>query len=159
MLKNLDHVNIVVSDLEDACSFYVGVLNLRETFRRKLEGAWLDEVTGLAGAIADCVFFDFPEGGARIELLCFHSPEGVPLAHHDVPHGLGVRHVAFLVDDLDHFVSRLKSSGISVYCDPVCVPFPVGETGCEKRLCYFRDPEGVLLEVAEYRERGAGSES
>ena len=40
---------------------------------------------------------------------------------------------------------------VQFYSEPVTVPFPVGTESRDKRLCYFRDPEGVLLEVAEYR--------
>jgi hypothetical protein len=32
---------------------------------------------------------------------------------------------------------------------PVEVPFAVGAMG-RKRLCYFHDPDGTLLEVAAY---------
>jgi len=33
------------------------------------------------------------------------------------------------------------------------VPFRGADAG-RKRLCYFHDPEGILLEVAEYAREG-----
>ena len=147
----VDHVNIVVRDLDRARRFYGEVLGLVESFRQTLEGEWIERVTGLPGVVADCVFFDPPGGGTRIELLRFRHPPGLEVTDHGRPHAFGVRHIAFLVDDLDAFLARAKGQGVPFYSEPVTVPFPVGMEGREKRLCYFRDPEGVLLEVAEYR--------
>ena len=57
--------------------------------------------------------------------------------------------MAFTVDDLDALVARLRAGGVRVVSDPVEVPFAVGSMG-RKRLCYFYDPDGTLLEAAAY---------
>jgi glyoxylase I family protein len=144
----LDHVNIVVSDLERAERFYGGVLGLRRGFERVLEGEWIERVTGLPGARAHCVFYE-PEGGGRVELLQYLSPRGEPLFPNRLPQTPGLRHLAFEVNDLDALCERLRRAGIALVSPPIVVPFPVADVG-RKRLCYFHDPEGVLLEVAEY---------
>jgi len=145
----LDHVNIVVTDMECAEQFYGGVLGLRRGFERLLEGEWIERVTGIPGARAYCVFYE-PEGGGRVELLQYLSPPGATLPANRLPHTPGVRHVAFEVDDLDGLCARLQAAGVPLVSPPVEVPFRVADAG-SKRLCYFHDPEGVLLEVAEYR--------
>jgi methylmalonyl-CoA/ethylmalonyl-CoA epimerase/glyoxylase I family protein len=61
----------------------------------------------------------------------------------------GVRHFAFNVDDMDEAVARLQNAGVRFVSPPVTVPFAVN--GKTKRLCYFHDPDGTLLEIAEYR--------
>lgn len=146
----IDHVNIVVSDLERAAEFYGGALGLRKSFEVTLEGEWIERVTGLPGARACCVFFELPGGGARIELLQYLSPEGHPLPAASLPPTPGLRHFGFQVPDLDAFVDRLRAWGVMPLSEPVSVPFAVASAG-RKRLCYFHDPEGVLLEAAEYR--------
>jgi glyoxylase I family protein len=145
----LDHVNIVVADMARAEQFYGAVLGLRRGFERLLEGEWIERVTGLPGARAFCVFYE-PEEGGRVELLQYLSPQGEPLPPNRLPHTPGLRHLAFEVEDLDALCERLRSAGITLISPPVVVPFPVAGAG-RKRLCYFHDPDGVLLEVAEYR--------
>ncbi|MEM7391774.1 MAG: VOC family protein, partial [Verrucomicrobiota bacterium] len=144
------HVNIVVTDLERAGQFYGDVLGLKKSFEKHLKGEWLDRVTGLKDAEADCVFYEFPDGKTRIELIQYRG-DAAPLEANRRPNTIGVRHFAFDVSDLDAFIQRLRDHGTPVFSDPVTVPFPVGEQGLEKRICYFTDPDGVLLEVAEYR--------
>jgi hypothetical protein len=46
-------------------------------------------------------------------------------------------------------VTRLREGGCEPISDPVTVPFAVGTMG-RKRLCYFHDPDGTLLEAAAY---------
>ncbi len=144
----LDHVNIVVTDLARAEAFYGELLGLQRGFERRLEGEWIERVTGLAGARAHCVFYE-PEGGGRVELLQYLTPTGEPIFLNRLPQTPGLRHVAFEVDDLDALCARLEAGGVTLVSPPVEVPFPVAAAG-RKRLCYFHDPEGVLLEVAEY---------
>jgi glyoxylase I family protein len=144
----LDHVNIVVTDMARAERFYGELLGLRRGFERVLEGEWIERVTGLPGARAHCVFYE-PTAGGRLELLQYLSPQGEPLAPNSLPYTPGIRHLAFEVDDLDALCRRLRAAGVALVSPPVTVPFRVADAG-HKRLCYFHDPEGVLLEIAEY---------
>lgn len=145
----LDHVNIVVADMARAERFYGQLLGLRRGFERLLEGEWIERVTGLPGARAHCVFYE-PEAGGRVELLQYLSPQGEPLAPNRLPHTPGIRHLAFEVDDLDAVCEQLRAAGVALVSPPVTVPFPVAAAG-RKRLCYFHDPDGVLIETAEYQ--------
>jgi len=147
----LDHLNVVVADMERAIAFYGGVLQLEKTFDVMLEGDWIETVAGLKNLQARCVFFEFG-GGARLELLQYLSPQEPALAQASLPNLPGVRHFAFNVENIDSFVQRLQESGVEFISPPVEVPFLVG--GKRKRLCYFHDPDGTLLEVAEYRGSG-----
>jgi catechol 2,3-dioxygenase-like lactoylglutathione lyase family enzyme len=58
--------------------------------------------------------------------------------------------MAFETDEMDALCARLHDADVNFVSPPVTVPFPVGPRRLKKRLCYFHDPEGVLLEVAEY---------
>lgn len=147
MTSRIDHLNIVTTDLERAVAFYTGFLGLRRGFETVLEGEWIERVTGLSGVRARCVFLE-GGGDVRIELLQYESPEGAaeePLS----PNAPGLRHFAIEVENLDSVVRRLKEAGVPLISGPVEVPFSVGHRG-RKRLCYFRDPDGVLVEAAAY---------
>ena len=147
----LDHVNIVVSDIEVSVAFYKQVLQLQRGFERILEGAWIETLTGIENVRAHCVFMENPRGGARLELLQFLSPDSEMCARHDWPATIGVRHIAWNVDDIAALLLRLEDFGGAALSAPIEVPFAVGNLG-RKKLCYFRDPDGVLLEAAAYEK-------
>lgn len=151
----VDHINIVVADMERSLAFYVGLLGMQVTFEAPLTGAWIEAVSGLPNVSARCVFCQPPDGGARLELLEYQSPAGSRLAAEAIANTLGLRHVALAVDDLDGLHARLTAAGVPFVSGPVAVPFPVA--GVRKRLCYARDPDGTLVELAEYAPDKAGT--
>jgi catechol 2,3-dioxygenase-like lactoylglutathione lyase family enzyme len=52
MFKKIDHINIVVSDLEAAKEFFLD-LGFTVVKREMLEGEWLDKVVNLPSAKAE----------------------------------------------------------------------------------------------------------
>ena len=150
MAMRINHVNIVVSDMERSLAFYAGLLGMRVTFEVMLEGEWIDRVTGLTGVRARCVFCQPPGGGARFELLQYQYPEGAQGSENSAPHTQGLRHVALEVEDLDAEYARLTAAGMRFVSAPVAVPFGVAGS-VRKRLCYCLDPDGALVEIADYR--------
>ncbi len=149
MITSIDHINIVVRDMERAVAFYCEMLGLEQTFETVLEGDWIETVTGLPNLRARCVFLGVPGQSVRLELLQYLSPQAEPVEANSLPYVPGIRHMAFEVDDMDALCARLAAAGVRFVSPPVTVPFPVGDKGT-KRLCYFHDPDGVLLEVAAY---------
>ena len=145
----MDHVNIVVRDLEGAVTFYSRVMGMEQTFATALEGAWIESVTGLKDAQARCVFLQFPHYDFRLELLQYISPQAEISPHNSLAHSPGIRHLAFETNEMDVLIARLQVATVKFVSPPVTVPFPVGNRGT-KRLCYFHDPDGTLLEAAAY---------
>ena len=144
----VNHVNIVVREMERSLTFYVGLLGMRVTFEAELVGEWIEIVAGLPGVSARCVFCQPTGGGARFELLEYRIPTGLAVLEDSLANTPGLRHVALEVDDLDALYTRLVSGGVEFVSPPVLVPFSVA--GVRKRLCYLRDPDGALVEIAEY---------
>jgi len=152
VLEHIDHVNIVVSDLERSVRFYVDVLGFEETRRAHLEGVWIESVVGLRGVRADVVYVQPRGGGPRIELIQYASPSGAVIPECGLANTIGLRHIAFRVRDMATACARIEAAGVKFLGAPVTVPSDVVRHDAgEKRLCYFRDPDGVLLELAEYR--------
>jgi catechol 2,3-dioxygenase-like lactoylglutathione lyase family enzyme len=91
--------------------------------------------------------------GPRVELLKYTSPEALRAPGVDRPNALGLRHLAFKVDDVDAAVTKLQTAGVEFFSRVQTVPDSqvTYAGGVRKRLVYFRDPEGNILELCEYR--------
>ena len=140
-IQRMDHVGIVVNDLEAATEFFVG-LGLEPGGGGSVEGPLLDRIVALEGARTDFVFVQTPDGHGRLELIKFHTPTH-PAAHGPAPaHAPGIRHIALVVEDIHAVVHDLRARGIEL----------VGElVNYEDSfwLCYVRGPEGIIVELAE----------
>jgi catechol 2,3-dioxygenase-like lactoylglutathione lyase family enzyme len=152
MIRAVDHINIVVTDLERSVRFYTELLGFRKTREANLEGEWIDRIVGLRGVKARAVFIVAPAGEPRIELLAYETPAGEAFAENSRANTIGLRHIAFRVDDMVATVGRLRAAGVTVFSDPVRVPTGVVQHDAgDKTLVYFLDPDGVILELAEYK--------
>lgn len=138
----IDHINIVVRDLEKAKEFFVdlGFVVQDEGF---LEGEWLDKVTGLKQAKAEYAALGFPGRETNLELLTYYSPQGDRDTNISNPNQIGLRHMAIEVKDIKQIAKKLKAKGYTFLSD-------IQVYKINKQLCYFLGPEGIILELAEY---------
>ena len=151
MISAIDHVNIVVSDLAVSLEFYTKILGFRETRRASLKGKWIDEIVGLKDVEGEVAYVVAPAGEPRLELLHYKQPSGEALALNAQANTIGLRHIALRTDDIEAVISRLRDAGVKVFSDAVTVPQGVVEHDAgDKKLCYFLDPDGVILELAQY---------
>jgi catechol 2,3-dioxygenase-like lactoylglutathione lyase family enzyme len=152
MIESIDHVNLVVRDLKRMTAFYRDVLGLRVTKEVSISGDWIDEVVGLKGVEGDVVYLELPSG-PRIELIDYKAPTGIEQGVDNQPNVFGLRHMAFRVSSIDAVAEKLSAAGISFQSPVKTVPDAQVQYagGVRKRLVYFRDPEGNLLELCEYR--------
>lgn len=125
-LQDVHHIAIICSDYERSKKFYTEILGLeiiREVFRQERNSYKLDLALN---------------GNYVIELFSFpNPPERVSR-----PEAMGLRHLAFSVDDLDLCVSFLKSREVMV--EPIRVDKTTG-----KRFTFIADPDGLPLEFYE----------
>jgi catechol 2,3-dioxygenase-like lactoylglutathione lyase family enzyme len=140
-IRHVDHVGMVVNDLEDAKAFFVD-LGFTATDQTAVEGEWVGKVIGLQDVRSDIVMLQAPDGQVSIELSKFHQPEAVGGGQPPAANTLGLRHIAFQVEDLEGIVDALEQKGRKL----------VGEIQTYEnswKLCYVRGPEGVIIELAE----------
>jgi len=122
MIKNLDHVAIIVSDMDRAIEFYTEVLGLR--------------------LISD----GRPKGGEKKSFLGTKSKAIVALSedkNRTLQKGgylAGVDHVAFGVDDAEKSSGILKERGVEF------IEIKLGDDGKPKAY-HFLDPDGLELEI------------
>lgn len=137
----MDHVGIVVEDLAAATEFFVE-LGLRLLGEGQVEGEWVDRIVGLEGIRVDHAMVETPDGHGRLELIEFHAPPARDGDRRAPANTLGLRHVAFAVDDVDAVVARARARGAELDGEVV-------QYGDSYRLCYLRGPEGIIVELAE----------
>ena len=122
----IHHIAIICSNYEKSKSFYVDILGfsiIHETFRAARNSYKLDLRVNES---------------EMIELFSFPHPPQRPSS----PEACGLRHLAFKVDDIDEAVAYLKSKDIQVE------DIRVDEI-TEKRFTFFKDPDGLPLEIYE----------
>jgi catechol 2,3-dioxygenase-like lactoylglutathione lyase family enzyme len=140
-LQRIDHVGIVVDDLDAAVAFFVA-LGLTCQGEGRVEGRWVDRVIGLDGTQVDMAMLKSPDGLGALELIKFHAPAAPDGARAEAANVPGLRHIAFAVDDIDAVVAGLAAHGGELIGEVV-------RYGDSWRLCYLRGPQGIIVELAE----------
>lgn len=124
-LNKIHHVAILVSDYEKSKDFYVNKLGfevIRDNYRPNKDDYKLDLKLG------DC----------ELEIFAVkHAP-----ARPSYPEALGLRHLAFYVEDIEETIAELAALGIET--EPVRV-----DEFTNRRMTFFRDPDGLPLELHE----------
>ena len=136
-LPRFDHVGITVADLDTATAFFVA-LGLEIEGQTFLEGEFVDTVTGLPGSRSHIVLLRPPNGGPGLELSSFVSPEHQPGSPTAMANQLGLRNVAFEVDDLPATVDRLAADGYALIGG-------IGQHENTCRMAYVRGPDGIII--------------
>ncbi len=149
----IDHVNIVVSDMRRSVEFYTR-LGLNPSMDTLISGAWIANVVGIQdeNLKARVVFMEPGDGTARLELIQYIVPPGQSAPVNSHPNTVGVRHFALVVDDIMKTYHELAEHGITFFSEPQEVS---GNKDVEarigrKKLVYLLDPDGVIVELAEY---------
>jgi len=140
-VRSFDHVGITVADLDKAVAFFVA-LGLEVEGRATMEGQFVDTVTGIPDSLSEMVMLRTPDGGTGVELSSFTRPDHQPGSPAAMSTELGLRNVAFEVDDLHAVVDQLAADGYGL----------VGGIGRHENLwlmAYVRGPDGIIVALAE----------
>jgi catechol 2,3-dioxygenase-like lactoylglutathione lyase family enzyme len=140
-IHHIDHVGIIVNDLATAKAFFLD-FGLELQGEGEAEGERLETIVGLKNAKTAFAFFRTPNGEANIELIQYYNPSDESPVQPPQANTLGIRHIAFIVEDIDAHVARLKKQGVEVFSE-------VQHFEGSYKLCYVRGPEGIILELAE----------
>jgi catechol 2,3-dioxygenase-like lactoylglutathione lyase family enzyme len=140
-VRAFDHVGITVADLDAAIDFFLG-LGLELEGRTELEDPFLDTVCGIPDSRTDVAMLRLPGGGTTLELCTFIRPDVEPGNPNAMATEVGIRNVAFEVDDLHGLVEKLAADGYGLVGG-------IGEYQGVWRMCYVRGPEGIVVALAQ----------
>lgn len=153
-ITHFDHVGLTVSDLDRALDFFVD-LGFELEGRMLMESEFVDTVTGLPGSRSEIATLRLPSGegesgaggGTKLELSCFETPAAEPGSPDNMSTELGLRNVAFVVDDLPAVVERLAADGYGLVGG-------IGEWEDMWRMTYVRGPDGIIVALAQRIDGG-----
>lgn len=132
-LSRVDHVGIAVKSLEEALTFYEGVLGLQA------KGTEIVEEQKVKVAF-------LPLGDSELELLESTEPDG-PIAKFIEKNGGkgGIQHIALRVDDIEAAIEEMKSKGMRMLDEKP----RYGAGGAKIAFCHPKSSQGVLLELCQ----------
>jgi catechol 2,3-dioxygenase-like lactoylglutathione lyase family enzyme len=148
----IDHVAIMVSDLEKSLHFYRDILGMEVVSPEEHDGGPIDEMTAMSN-VHMREYRLRPPGGVNghtrtseqgftfdlIQWINPESPTGRQPLHH-VPSA----HFCFGVEDVPATYERLKAAGVEIVSPPVRF-----EGEGDWHVLFFYDPDGNLLELNE----------
>ncbi|MES2223587.1 MAG: VOC family protein [Patescibacteria group bacterium] len=140
-INKIDHVGIIVEDLEAAKGFFLE-LGLKVVGEQEVEGEWVGKIIALENVKDKIVMMQTPDGEANIELVKFYNPVDDKGIQPSFSNTLGIRHICFDVQDVEGITAKLRQKGFEL----------MGEIYNYEnvyKLCYIRGPEGIILELAE----------
>ena len=124
-LNKIHHIAIIGSDYQKSKHFYVDLLGfkiIRENYRNE----------------RDDYKIDLKCGDLEIELFIIKDAPKRP----SYPEALGLRHLAFYVEDVEAMVTQLNQKGIKT--EPIRI-----DDYTHKKMTFFFDPDGLPLELHE----------
>ena len=138
----MDHVGIVVDDLDAAISFFVELGMELDGGTTRVEGDRVDRVVGLDEVRVEIAFVRTPDGYGQLELTKFHNPPATTAEPNAPANTFGLRRIMFAVDDINDVITHMRAHGAEL----------VGEVAQYEdlyRLCYLRGPDGIIVALAE----------
>lgn len=127
MIGPMDHIAITVVDMARSVKFYRDVMGF----------AVMGRVQPREGFTIVCV-----DIGNDAFLELFHFASGSrPLGNFENS-DVGLKHLAFKVDDVDSVVTKLKQHNVEFTVEPTNASGGI-------RVAFFKDPDGNILEVIQ----------
>lgn len=134
-------MGVIVNDLSAAKEFFID-FGLEVKAEWDMEGELMGYAVGLNDAKVACVGLGTSDGQTWIELIKFYSPSDETDMQQPLANTLGIRHIAFAVEDIETVVAKLKKNGTEIFSE-------IQQYEESYKLCYVRGPEGIILELAE----------
>lgn len=130
-IKRIDHIAIVVEDIEHALSFWRDLFGLELTH--------IEEVPQQESVVAF-----LRSGRGEIELV-EPTTQTSGIAKYRAKHGPGMHHICFEVDDIQGTLAQLKQRGVELINETPTI----GTGGKKIAFIHPRSTSGVLIELYE----------
>ena len=134
------HTGIITKDINKSLYFYRDILGLQLIQDFTDSSDYINEITGLNGAIAHFIKLKCLDGSV-IELLEYSSHKTDPINASII--NVGICHIALRVQNADDAYNKLVNEKIKVISKPV-----LSSEGIAK-VFFCLDPDGVRVEIVE----------
>jgi len=133
MPKRIDHIAIVVLDLDAALKVYRDALGLP-----------LQRVENVPAESVKVAFLPLPEGDGEIELVQ-PTADDTGIARHLAKRGEGMHHICFEVDDIQAAMAEMAAQGLQILEEKP----RLGSQGQKYIFIHPKTAHGVLIELYE----------
>jgi catechol 2,3-dioxygenase-like lactoylglutathione lyase family enzyme len=151
MTVTFNHTGVTVGDLDAAIHLFEDVFGFTVISRAPRDPAIISRVIGVPGVEVEIAYMR-SGSGATVELLSYRAPDGVKTF---LPRAcdLGSLHLGFSVDDIDAALDKAAGHGVEPMGAVVVI-----DAGPNKgsRIAYLRNHEGLVLELIQAPDNGAG---
>jgi len=141
MVRNFDHVTIVVRDVEAAKHFFA-LLGFKEVKSVVISGKVMEDYMGIKGIEAEHITLAIENPHTEVQLLRYRNPEMIVDADILKPNKLGFNHICFAVDDLEAEIAKLAAAGVRLRNKMMDFH--------SRKLVFVYGPENITVELAEW---------
>lgn len=148
MLKEIMHVGITVSNIENSIKFYRDILGLTLKGQALMEGKETDALFAMNNCKVKIAYLNGSDNiiSPPIELLEFVNNETIK----DKPqlNKISISEICFRVDNIEKVYKHLIDNNVECLSEPQEFDFTAYGFSKSKAL-YFKDPDGIILELME----------
>ena len=131
MFKDIDHIGILVNDLDKVQDLYANAFGLQPDFKEELSSQKIKLI-------------GYYIGDAAIEFFQPIAPDS-PVANFLEKRGNTIHHIAFRVQDLDNKLKELSQKGFNL----IDLEAKSGANGKKIAFLHPKSFEGILIELCE----------
>ena len=149
MINEVVHIGLTVSDIDRSIAFYRDILGLQFKAEIVMEGPETDALFQMKNCKCRVAYLNGSDDimAPDIELIQFVDHQ----ANKDQAslNKTSISEICFKVKDLDKVYAHLVENGVDCLSKPQAFDFtPYGFS--KSKAIYFRDPDGIILELMEY---------
>jgi catechol 2,3-dioxygenase-like lactoylglutathione lyase family enzyme len=123
-IKKLDHVSLFINNPDPVLEFYRDILGFSLASKREIESM-------------NMVVYDLRNNGDYVEII--------QQMHGDSKHGDGIKHIAFLSDNIEEDFEEFINKGVHMLHNDVQV---FGNAS----FFFVKSPGGELIEIIQYKD-------
>ncbi len=131
MTQSIDHVAIVVEDINRALNVYQNALGLP-----------LERLEDVPDEGVKVAFLPFPQGGGEIELVQ-PTRDDTGVAKYLAKRGEGIHHICLTVDNIEQAMADMSAKGLQILEEKP----RVGSKGQKYVFIHPKSAHGVLIEL------------
>ncbi len=143
-LNVVQHIGIVVRDLERSLAFYQDLTGGTVLFTNPMHGRSVGQSMQVENPSLRFAMLQI--GNTILELIAYSHPESRPYDRRNPD--IGINHLAFQVDDIGQAYRQLREKGVEfVHAPYTFTPQDGALDVVGSSFAYFKDPDGLNVEI------------